>query len=134
MEAILDIQNQVKPELFDQVVSAFYDVSNKDHNAAHEILNKFKDLDGNWRVIAQLLDNCKNKYSKFYCLVVLEDSIKYKWLSIPEDQRTNIKNYVIQKILSIASDPNADPNDKSNISKWDIILIEVCHWFSAATE
>lgn len=30
MEAILDIQNQVKPELFDQVVSAFYDVSNKD--------------------------------------------------------------------------------------------------------
>lgn len=76
-------------------------------------------------VVGKVLDTSKDAATKFYGLQVLEDTIKFRWMALPEDQREGIKNYTVKKIIEYSSDEGTMNREKMFVRKLNLILVNI---------
>ena len=63
--------------------------------------------------------------SKSVCVQILENTIKYRWGALPDEQREGVKNYITNLIIKLSSDEAAFRREKTTLNKLNIILVQV---------
>ena len=56
---------------------------------------------------------------------ILENTIKYRWGALPDEQREGVKNYITNLIIKLSSDEGAFRREKTTLNKLNIILVQV---------
>ena len=56
---------------------------------------------------------------------ILENTIKYRWGALPDEQREGVKNYITNLIIKLSSDEAAFRREKTTLNKLNIILVQV---------
>ncbi|KAK8802110.1 hypothetical protein WA158_006505 [Blastocystis sp. Blastoise] len=125
MEALLDFSLPFNSQLFDSAISAFYNVKDPNNAAASKFVHEFREKEGVWKIVFDIVEKCQNKYSIFYGLNILEEFVKYKWYMVPVEERNTIKDRTVQNIITITSSATGPMKDPSIISKWNLVLIEI---------
>lgn len=63
--------------------------------------------------------------ARFFALNVLENVIATRWLVLPEQQRTGIKNYVVQLVIKISADEGFAVSQKHFLTKLNETLVHI---------
>ena len=50
-------------------------------------------------VVGTILDNTPDMSTKFFALQILDDAIKTRWRILPDDQKSGIRNTLVQMVL-----------------------------------
>lgn len=56
-----------------------------------------------WRHVDTILEKSADPIVRFYGLQILEYAIKYRWGTLPTEQREGIRNYIVTKIIAVRS-------------------------------
>lgn len=54
-----------------------------------------------WSRVDAILEGSKEVATKFFALSILEDTIKFRWRTLPAEQRNGIRAYVVHKIVAV---------------------------------
>ena len=96
--------------------------------AANEILMQLQTNEQSWTRVDAILENSANQNAKFFALQILEDTIKYRWLTLPggeDGPREGVKNYVVTKIIALSQDEDTVKRERVFLSKMNLILVQV---------
>ncbi|KAG0440038.1 Protein EXPORTIN 1A [Dictyocoela muelleri] len=86
---------------------------------SEQILMQFKESPSSIQHIDTILRRSKQKESILFSLMILDESVKTRWLSFPDEQRKTIKNYIINLIMSSCG------GDQIVLKKLNHILIQI---------
>ena len=91
--------------LLDRIVMAMHRSPEPERSQADRVLTAFREHADAWtRVDAVLEAPTSSVETKFFALQILESMIKYRWKSLPAEQREGIKMYLVQKIITVRDD------------------------------
>ncbi|KAI8321969.1 hypothetical protein GQ54DRAFT_297658 [Martensiomyces pterosporus] len=125
MEAVLDFNREFDVSLFDRVVDVLFTGKGGEQKMAQQILTEFKENDMSWTRADAILTSSGSLQSKFIALQVLDKLIQTKWKILPVDQRTGIKNFVVEIILKTASTDESLRQNRVYLSKLNLILVQI---------
>ncbi|KAJ2505056.1 Karyopherin transporter, partial [Coemansia sp. RSA 2052] len=131
MDSILDFNKELDISLFDRVVDALYSGKGAEQKMAEQVLTEFKDHELSWTRADGILTNASSLTSKatsshtFIALQILEKLIQTKWKILPIEQRTGIKNFIVEVILHTASTEESLRQNKVYLNKLNLILVQV---------
>ncbi|GMF98103.1 hypothetical protein B5S33_g3882 [[Candida] boidinii] len=125
MEGILDFNNDLDINLFDQVIETLYKGSGDAQKKAQEILTNFKSNQNAWTRADKILTLSSNPQSKFIALSILDELIKTKWKALPDDQRLGIRNFIASMIISMCENDDQFVSQRALISKSDLTLVQI---------
>ena len=54
-----------------------------------------------WRHVDSILEGSTNQLVHFYATQILEHAIKFRWGTLPKDQREGVRNYLVKKIIAV---------------------------------
>eukprot|EP01114_Cavostelium_apophysatum_P018091 TRINITY_DN5522_c0_g1_i1.p1 TRINITY_DN5522_c0_g1~~TRINITY_DN5522_c0_g1_i1.p1 ORF type:complete len:1069 (+),score=345.41 TRINITY_DN5522_c0_g1_i1:320-3526(+) len=135
MEEILNFAAPLNVPVLDAVVQAVYMSANaQERSAAQKVLAQFQEHPDAWTRVAQILEFSQNSNTKYFGLQILESVIKYRWKVLPKEQRDGIKQYIVNLIIKLSSDPNILVREKVFIGKLDVVLVQIIkqewpqHW------
>lgn len=69
--------------------------------AADKVLTAFREHPEAWTRVDAILESASNAQAKFIALQVLETLIKFRWKTLPPEQREGIRTYLVQKIITV---------------------------------
>ncbi|KAJ5069587.1 intein-containing exportin-1 precursor [Anaeramoeba ignava] len=112
-------------ELLDEVVNALYYGTNEERNFAQEILTKFRDHPDSWKRVDVIIEYSNNDNTKFLAVQILEKTIKFNWLIIPNQHQQAIKEFILKMIFDLSSDDEKMNSNKVLLTKFNEALIEI---------
>lgn len=124
MEAILDFSKELDLELLDKVVDTFYR-SGPDQQKALLLLSQFQEHPDSWKRADAILSLSCNSQSKYIALSCLNSLIKYRWRTIPDNERVGIRNFIVNMIIALCDDEAVFEKDRALINKIDLTLVSV---------
>lgn len=124
MDAILDFSKELDLELFDRVVDTFYR-SGPEQQKALQLLSQFQEHPDSWKRADAILSLSTNSQSKYIALSCLNSLIKYRWRTIPENERIGIRNFIVNMIIALCDDEAVFEKDRALINKIDLTLVSV---------
>ncbi|KAJ2590135.1 Karyopherin transporter [Coemansia sp. RSA 1722] len=125
MEALLDFNREFDIALFDRVVEALFTGKGDEQKMAQQILTEFKEHELSWTRADNILTNSSALQSKFIALQILEQLIQTKWKILPAEQRTGIKNFIVEVILNTSSTEESLRKNKVYLNKLNLILVQI---------
>jgi len=125
MERLLDFSKEFDVNLLQQVLMALNTGNPQERAQANNVLTSLKENIEAWRVVGNILDNTQDASTKFFALQILEDTIKYRWLALPKDQREGIRNYTVKKIIDYSKDESTLSSEKLFVRKLNLILVHI---------
>lgn len=120
--------------LFEQVVEVAYDPRNAQQISASHVLVQLQEHPDMWTRADAILEQATSPNAKFLGLLILGDAIKTRWKVVPEEQRQGIKNYIVQKIITLSSSDEVMAAEKQFLSKMNLVLVGILkhewphHW------
>lgn len=124
MDAILDFSKELDLELFDRVVDTFYR-SGPDQQKALLLLSQFQDHPDSWKRADAILSQSSNSHAKYIALSCLNTLIKYRWRTIPDNERIGIRNFIVNMIIALCDDEAIFEKDRALINKIDLTLVSI---------
>jgi exportin-1 len=92
---------------------------------AQEVLTRFKDHPDAWTRVDKILEHAKSSNTKFFALQVLDPVIQYRWKALPRDQCDAIRNFIVDKVVTLSSNEQTLRSEKVYLQKLDTILVQV---------
>ncbi|KAJ2722606.1 Karyopherin transporter [Coemansia sp. Benny D115] len=124
-QVLLDFNRDFDVALFDRVVETLFTGKGNDQKMAQQILTEFKEHELSWTRADNILTNSSAMQSKFIALQILENLIQTKWKILPTEQRTGIKNFIVEVILHTASTEESLRQNKVYLNKLNLILVQI---------
>ncbi|KAK2964914.1 putative exportin 1B [Blattamonas nauphoetae] len=128
MERLLDFSQPFDVSLFDDVVgSLFHGPDPQARGQANHVLTQFQEHDHAWIHSPAIIDNSSRIESKVIALNTLDAYIRKQWNTIEQNERENIKKFIINKIITICNDPEQfyNPANKLLINSLNKPLISI---------
>ena len=102
MEALLEFSKPLNVELLDQVVKVMNFGQEPMRSQADRVLTALREHSDSWKAAPSIIDaqGCCLE-SKFFALQLLETVIRFRWRSLPLDQRENVKQYLTKLIIGV---------------------------------
>ena len=122
---LLDETKELDIALLDQIVNIAFDSSHAQRSAANTFLVKMKDDPNMWRRAGAILESSQQEATKFFGLQVLGDAVNIRWKIIPEDQRDGIKNYVVGKVIGLASSRELLQQNSTFVGRLNLVLVNI---------
>lgn len=72
-----------------------------------------------------ILETSGNTQTKYIALQIMDRLIKTRWKVLPEEQRSGIRNFVVQIIVKTSSDDATMRREKSFLNKLNLILVQI---------
>lgn len=111
-------------QMLDHMITLMY--SNQAHRElANQVLTQVRDHPDSWHVVDTVLATSQSADTKFFALKLLEAVISTRWRVLPAEQRTGIKNYVVQLVIKISSDEQFVVTQKHFLAKLNQTLIQI---------
>ena len=86
----------------------------------------FQDHELAWTRVDGILERSQSQDTKRLALNVLEKTIKFRWLALPQEQRNAIKQYVVEKIVSFSGDREVLQKHSAIVGHLNRVLVQVC--------
>ena len=102
--------------------------------AADRVLMAFREHPDAWTRVDTILESSSNPQTKYIALQVLENLIKYRWRTLPAEQREGIRTYLVQKVIALSQDERTLRSESVLVSKLNLLLVQVLkhewpgHW------
>eukprot|EP01111_Echinosteliopsis_oligospora_P012284 TRINITY_DN4192_c0_g1_i1.p1 TRINITY_DN4192_c0_g1~~TRINITY_DN4192_c0_g1_i1.p1 ORF type:complete len:720 (-),score=154.48 TRINITY_DN4192_c0_g1_i1:1638-3797(-) len=126
MEKLLNFKEPLDVGLLEAVLNALYTSQNATERAeAQKIIGQFQEHPDAWMTVDTILEQSKNTNVKFFSLLVLESTIKYRWKSLPREQCEGIKNYIVNLIIRLSSDATSLQKEKLLLNKLNMTLVQI---------
>eukprot|EP01027_Heterolobosea_sp_BB2_P013948 GEZU01020074.1.p1 GENE.GEZU01020074.1~~GEZU01020074.1.p1 ORF type:complete len:444 (+),score=119.35 GEZU01020074.1:82-1413(+) len=125
MEKLLNFNEPIDVDLLDRIVGSLYTGTPQERAAAQQILTQFQQHPDSWLRADAILERSKNMNSKYFALQVLEGVIKYRWKILPREQCEGIKNYIVNLVIKLSTDPETLQRERTFINKLDLILVQI---------
>jgi exportin-1 len=93
--------------------------------AADKIISNFREHPNAWTRVDTILENSSNPQSKYIALQILENLIKYRWKSLPTEQREGIRTYLVQKIIALSQHEQTLRSESVLINKLNLLLVGI---------
>ena len=104
MEALLNFAAPLNVELLDQVVKVMHYGQEPLRSQADKVLTQYREHPESWRHADKIIDAASVCLeSKFFALQLLEGVIRYRWRSLPIEQRETIKAYLTKYIIAVGA-------------------------------
>jgi exportin-1 len=124
MEKILDFNEPLNVDLFDQVVNCMYSGNPMEMQAAQRVLTQFQQHPNSWTRVTQIMAQAKNFQSKYIALQVLEQVIQFKWKILPPQEQEGIKVFIVGTVINSAKDENI-LRQKVFMNKLNEVLVQI---------
>ena len=85
----------------------------------------FKDHNDAWTRVDAILETSQSPETKYIALQVLESVIKFRWKTLPAEQREGIRTYLVQKIIALSQNERTLRTEGVLISKLNLLLVQV---------
>ncbi|WVQ72072.1 hypothetical protein IAR50_001616 [Cryptococcus sp. DSM 104548] len=125
MEAILDFSQDLDVGLIDQVVTAFYTSTGETQQTAQRVLTQFQENPDSWQRVPAILESSASINTKYIALQILEKLIQVRWKTLPADQQTGIRNFIVGATVEIASDETRMRREKGYLNKLNLVLVQI---------
>ncbi|KEG12996.1 putative exportin 1, putative,RNA-nuclear export factor [Trypanosoma grayi] len=125
MEAILDFSKPVDVQRFDEVVQYLSTGSPQEIMKAQEVLSAFKEKPDAFLHVGALLTNSQNLTTRFFAIQVLEDAILHRWNTFTNDQREEIRSFVVSLIVGECGNLNRMRSRKALLTKMNSALVSI---------
>ncbi|CAK8989114.1 Exportin-1 (Exp1) (Chromosome region maintenance 1 protein homolog) [Durusdinium trenchii] len=128
MEQLLDFSRPIDVKLLEQVVLTLNTSPNQNERVkADQVLTALKEHPDSWKSAGSVLETTEDVMTKYFALQIMEDTIKFRWKALPNDQREGIRNYVVKKIIALTSSDgfSSDRGQKVFVNKLNLILVHV---------
>jgi exportin-1 len=89
------------------------------------ILVQFQEHPQSWIRVDTILEKSTNPQSKILALGILFNCVKFRWLSLPAEQRAGMQAFVVNLILKLSADPGLSAVDKQILHKLNLVLVQV---------
>jgi exportin-1 len=111
--------------LLDQIVAIAMDGKHPQRGAANDFLVRMKENPNMWRRSDAILETSNQLASKFFGLQVLGEAINTNWKLIPYDQREGIRNYIVNKIISISNSEELSRQNMDLLPRLNLVLVQI---------
>lgn len=114
--------------LLEQPVQLMYNTSGdfSGINKAQSILTRLQDMPTAWQRVDKILDSPNSSLqAKFIGLQILERLIQYRWKTLDRDTATSIRNYVVEKVVSLSSTDESYAAARSIVTKLNVVLVQI---------
>eukprot|EP01125_Pyxidicula_operculata_P012373 TRINITY_DN4063_c0_g1_i2.p1 TRINITY_DN4063_c0_g1~~TRINITY_DN4063_c0_g1_i2.p1 ORF type:complete len:1062 (-),score=182.79 TRINITY_DN4063_c0_g1_i2:21-3074(-) len=101
---------------------------------ANHILTKVKEHPQSWTRVDTILEHSSSDASKYIALTILDDLIKFRWKILPAEQRTGIKNYVVNLLIKLTTNEELSHRHRLVVKRLNAILVQILkqdwphHW------
>mmetsp|Transcript_40781 Transcript_40781/g.49653 ORF Transcript_40781/g.49653 Transcript_40781/m.49653 type:complete len:1093 (-) Transcript_40781:637-3915(-) len=124
-QRLLDPSVEFDVSLLDSVITTAYDPVHPQRSAANKVLMSLQQNPDLWTKSDTILERSSNPQARFFGLQILDDAIKTRWKILPTEQREGIKNYIVNKIITISSSDSSMQTERVLISKLNLTLVEI---------
>lgn len=125
-EALLDFSQPFNVSLLDSTVNAFYRSADPTERATAEAaLKQLSEHPDAWTRVDAILEGAQDADTKYYGLQILERQIKYRWATMPAEQRDGIKNYLSNMIIKLSADEAVFRASRTLLQKLNLTLVAV---------
>lgn len=100
-------------------------LANPQQQQASTILAQFQEHPDAWQRVPAILETSSNTQTKYIALQIMDRLIKTRWKVLPEEQRSGIRNFVVQVIVKTSSDDATMRREKSFLNKLNLILVQI---------
>ena len=114
-----------KVALLDEIVGALYSQNPTFMAQANQILTKFQQDENSWQHVDIILEHSSNTNTKFIALSVLESTVSSKWKILPESQKSGIKEYITNKVISLGKSEEGNTNGNHLLTKLNQTLVSI---------
>eukprot|EP01083_Nonionella_stella_P011072 31501_1 len=121
MEAILNFSQPLDVQLLDRCVTQFYSNPARE---VQEVLIQFQNHPDAWTKVDAILQNSSNDQSKMLALNILQNCVRYRWLTLSVDQRSSVKTFIVDMIIGACSSDQYKAK-KMLINHLNRILVQV---------
>jgi exportin-1 len=125
MQRLLDPNIPFDVNLYESVIQAFYNPNSPNHHEAHGVIVALRESLTAWQHVEQILRESNDQLSQFVALQILEDAVKYRWRALPPEQRAGIRNYVADRLITLARDQETLESQKQIVSRLNMVLIQI---------
>ncbi|KAL1920697.1 uncharacterized protein VTP21DRAFT_1074 [Calcarisporiella thermophila] len=125
MDAILDFSRELDVVVLDRVVNTFYQGVGAEQQMAQQVLTQFQEHPDAWQRVDRILESSTVPQTKFIALQILEKFVQTRWKTLPNEQRTGIRNYIVSVILKVSSDEATLHSQKTYITKLNMVLVQI---------
>ncbi len=114
-----------KVALLDEIVGALYSQNPTFMAQANEILTKFQQEEGAWQFVDTILEKSSNDNTKFIALSILDATVSNKWKILPEDQKSGIKEYITNLVISLGKSEVGNTTGGPLLTKLNQTLVSI---------
>lgn len=129
MDALLDESQPLDVALLDRVVDLMYGANGQataqERDAAQKTVEAFQQLPSAWSKVDQILEQSASAATKFIALQVLEPVVKFQWKSLPREQCDGIKDFIVNTVIQLASDPGSMQSQAMLLNKLNVTLVQI---------
>ena len=94
-------------------------------SSADKLLTAFREHPDAWTRVDTILESSGSPQTKYLALQTLESVIKYRWKTLPPEQREGIKTYLVQKIITLSQDERTLRSESVLVNKLNLLLVGV---------
>lgn len=73
----------------------------------------------------EILETSSSTQTKYIALQILDKLIKSRWKTLPEEQRSGIRNFVVGVIVKMSSDEITLRKERAYVGKLNLILVQI---------
>lgn len=105
--------------------------TDEQQSQAQTVLTQFQDHADSWQKVPEILERSTSTQTKYIALQIMDKLIKQRWKSLPEEQRSGIRNFIVGVIVKTSSDEATLRKEKSYVNKLNLILVQILkqEWF-----
>lgn len=91
---------------------------------AQKFLDVFQNRSDSWK-INFLIKNSRNKTLIYYGINLLDRLVSFSWDFVPENEKKEIENFIINWISEFTSDSNFFIENSTNLNKINLVLVKI---------
>lgn len=126
-ETLLDFAQPFDVTVLDAVVNAFYSPGGNPQlrAEAEQIMKQMQEHEHSWTRVDGILEHSKSANTKFFALQILDSVIKFRWGSLPLEQREGIKNFISNLVISLSGDEQLFRKERAYVTKINNVLVQI---------
>ena len=99
--------------------------TNEQFQLANDILQRFREDPRAWTRVPTILDYAQHPQTKRFALTVMDGLVLQRWNSLPTDQQTNIREYMISYVMNLSSSADVLETSKLVLDKANGVVVSI---------
>lgn len=126
LDRLFDFSAPLDVNLLDAAIELMYTSRNEvERKAIQDKITLFQEHPDAWIRVTSIMEGCRHVQTKFIAVHILEQTIKYRWGTLPPPQKEGIKRFAIQFLVNVSSNEAAYQANHVVVGKMNVCLVQI---------